>query len=127
MKHRVAIVGASAKPQRYSYKAMQMLLEYGHEVFLVHPKHTQIEKFRVYAQLSDLTQENISIVTLYVNPTISSGMRDALIALQPKGVIFNPGSENSDLIEALKKTNIQCVDACTLVLLKTQQFEDIFK
>jgi len=42
--------------------------------------------------------------------------------LKPGRVIFNPGTENSELVERLEGNDILVEEACTLVLLRTGQF-----
>jgi hypothetical protein len=118
---RVAIIGASDNPERYSHKALLLLRRHGHEVIPVHPKLTEIEGIAVAPSLSAIAGQ-VDTVTMYVGPAISSGLQDSLIALRPGRVIFNPGAENAALAEALEKAGIACEEACTLVLLNSGQF-----
>jgi uncharacterized protein len=120
-KERVVIVGASDNPERYSHRALLLLRQHGHEVVPVHPKLTEIEGISVVADLS-LISGPVDTVTMYVGAAISAGLQDKMITLKPRRVIFNPGAENADLAAALEKTGITCEEACTLVLLNTQQF-----
>ncbi len=55
----VAILGASDKPERYSYKAMKRLEESGHKVFLVNPKLDSVGERRVYDSVMDLPKTSI--------------------------------------------------------------------
>jgi uncharacterized protein len=119
----VAILGASEKPERFAYKALKKLRENGHNVFLVSPKLKEIEGTAVVAKLSDIN-EPIHTVTMYVGAQISSGLLDDFIGLDPRRVIFNPGSENSELQDALEALRIRVVEDCTLVLLDSGEFED---
>ena len=118
---RVAIIGASDNPERYSHKALLLLRQHGHEVVPVHPKLSEIEGVPVVADLSMITGP-VDTVTLYVGPAISLTLKDKLIALNPKRVIFNPGTENAPLQSTLTSAGIACEEACTLVLLHTGQF-----
>lgn len=118
---RVAIIGASDNPERYSHKALLLLRRHDHEVIPVHPKLTEIEGIAVAPSLSAIAGQ-VDTVTMYVGPAISSGLQDSLIALRPGRVIFNPGAENAALTEALEKAGIACEEACTLVLLNSGQF-----
>ncbi|PIP93798.1 MAG: CoA-binding protein [Bdellovibrio sp. CG12_big_fil_rev_8_21_14_0_65_39_13] len=120
MKERVAILGASDNPERYSYKAMEMLEENGHEAILVSPRYQEIEGKPVHADLTSL--KGIDTLTLYVNAEISSKMKDQILNLKPKRVIFNPGTENPSLEKLLTDSGIAFEEACTLVLLRTNQF-----
>jgi predicted CoA-binding protein len=65
---------------------------------------------------------DIDTVTLYINPAHQKEYYDYIISLSPKRLIFNPGSENSELYNLAKEHNIQPQEACTLVLLSTGQF-----
>jgi ABC-type hemin transport system substrate-binding protein len=44
---------------------------------------------------------------------------DDILNLKPKRVIFNPGTNNEELVQLLKKNDIEVVSACTLVMLST--------
>lgn len=117
----VVVLGASSKPDRTSHTAVQMLLEYGHQAIPVHPKEKEISNLQVRSDLSEIKEE-VDTLSVYVNPEISSELVDKILKLKPKRVIFNPGSENPSLKEKLESEGIQCEEACTLVLLRTQQF-----
>lgn len=119
----VAIIGASNKPERYSFKALQSLKKHGHTVFPVHPAFTTIDGTPVVSDLSGLPA-GIDTLTMYVGPDISSKLIEKIIRLKPRRVIFNPGSENPGLEQELTRQEILVVEACTLVLLATNQFED---
>jgi predicted CoA-binding protein len=120
----VAVLGASSDPSRYSYKAMEMLEEFGHKAIPVHPRETEVLGIRVFSSLGDLAQSatKIDTVTVYVNPAISSKAQSDFIKLHPKRVIFNPGAENPELENILKSYGIEVQNACTLVLLRTHQY-----
>lgn len=118
----VAILGASNKPERYSHQAVILLAQQGHTVFPIHPAIDEIEGHRVFKKLSDVP-EPLHTITLYLSPSISTGLADAIVAAKPERVIFNPGTENPALEEQLSQAGIAVVRACTLVLLRTNQFE----
>lgn len=117
---KVAVLGASDNPERYSYKAHHLLEEHGHSVELVSPRYEIIEGKKVHKDLSTL--QNIDTLTMYVNPDISNKMKDQIIKLKPKRVIFNPGTENPELEKSLNEMGIEVEEACTLVLLRTNQY-----
>jgi hypothetical protein len=117
----VAVVGASPKEDRYSNKAMRMLAEYHHTPIPVAPGQTRIEGRKVYQALGDIP-EKIDTVTLYVAPARQEAIIKDIIKLAPRRVIFNPDTENRAAADQLKQAGIQVVEACTLVLLKTNQY-----
>ncbi len=117
----VVVVGASHKPERYSHRAMQMLLAAGYTTIPVHPAYDELLGLPVVHHIRDI-QQAVDTVTLYINAAGSSAIIQDLIALRPKRVIFNPGSENPLLERALDEAAIAYEKACTLVLLRTGQF-----
>lgn len=119
---KVLIVGASDNPERYSYKALRALEEKGHEVLLYSPRYDEIEGHKVIKDLSDVPK-GIDVLTLYVNPKISSQILKDLVDLSPTLTIFNPGTENEGLATQLKVVGLSSIDACTLVLLSIDQFD----
>jgi predicted CoA-binding protein len=120
---RVAVLGASANPKRYSHKAVARLGAHGHTVFPVNPGLDMLLGLKVFAGLADLPAPPHTI-TLYVGPERSTALADAILAAHPRRVIFNPGAENPALAERLKRSGIHVLEACTLVLLSTDQFGD---
>lgn len=121
MAEKVVILGASDNPDRFAHKAMVMLEQYGHETILVNPSLNKIEGHAVHADL-DQVPRPVDTLTMYVNPRISVNLKEKIIALKPKRVIFNPGTENPAIEFALKKTGIDTIHACTLVMLSTGQY-----
>jgi len=117
----VAILGASNKPDRYSYKALLLLKEKGHTVFPVHPLLKEIEGTPVYSRLTEITEE-IHTITIYLSPQNQQSVADDILRSKAQRVIFNPGTENPELAQKLQQAGIETVNACTLVLLKTDQF-----
>jgi hypothetical protein len=57
-----------------------------------------------------------------MNPTRQSEIITTLLALNPKRIIFNPGTENEPFMQAAKDQGIDALEACTLVMLSTGQF-----
>lgn len=116
-----AILGASDNPERYSYRALKMLQENGHLVIPVHPSLREIQGVPVHFSLNSIT-EAVDTLTLYVRPELSLPMVDDIIALAPRRVIFNPGTESGELATALQQAGIETENACTLVLLQTGHY-----
>ncbi len=117
----VAILGASADPERYAFQAQRLLKERGHRVVPVSTREQAIDGDVAVPDLAAI-RTPVDTVTVYVRPAVSSTLREQLLALHPKRVIFNPGTENPDLGAALRSAGIAAQDACTLVLLRTGEF-----
>ena len=125
---KVAVLGASNKPDRYSNMAVKLLLEHGHEVYPVHPAikvieigHAENPSIKVYASLADLPAAPETI-SLYLNAEASSKIADTILTSGAQRIIFNPGTENMELKAKAEAQGIHAIEACTLVLLRTNQF-----
>ncbi len=114
------VLGASPNPQRYSYLAVQRLLDKDQEVIAVGTRKGSIEGIEILNGQPDL--DDVCTITLYVNPQRQEQYYDYLLSLKPQRIIFNPGTENSTLINLLKESQIEPVVACTLVMLSTDQY-----
>ena len=118
---KVAILGASNKRDRYSNKAQRRLMQHGHEVYPIHPLLPEIEGVKAYNSV-DALPEGIDTITIYVNARVSSELEEKMIRKSPRRIIFNPGTENPELRQRLEAKGIIAQEACTLVLLGTDQF-----
>lgn len=117
----VAVLGASANPERYSYKAVKRLQEAGHNVFPVHPSGKPIDGLTCYKLPEDIP-EPIDTVTLYLGERNSTPLIDSILALRPRRVIINPGAENDELARRCGEAGIEIEEACTLVMLRLNRF-----
>lgn len=117
----VAIIGASANPNRYSNMAQQRLLAAGHQPILITPNYESIDGLPCIDSIS-AAPDDIDTVTIYINPALIDNVIADIIAKQPKRVIFNPGSESVSAMQQLTDNGIEVVEACTLVMLATNQF-----
>ncbi|HRO66842.1 MAG TPA: CoA-binding protein [Pseudobdellovibrionaceae bacterium] len=117
----VAILGASNNPNRFSYRALRMLIDHGHKTIPVSPKMKEIEGVSVLPSLADV-KEPVDTLTMYVGPERSTTLSREILNLHPKRVIFNPGSENRELAKALEKEGVQVIEDCTLVMLREGSF-----
>ena len=122
-KENVVILGASDRPDRFAYRADKLLQTHGHTTVLVNPNLKDIEGKKVCTSLKDIAKATIDTVALYVNPKILASQIKDLIALKPKRVIFNPGTEDVRLEAELKAAGIEPLRACTLVMLDTDTYD----
>jgi predicted CoA-binding protein len=114
------VLGASSKPEKYSYKAVSLLVEKGHTVLAIGQNTGEIAGVKIYTKA--IPVKNIDTITLYLNPARQRDYYNYIIEAKPKRVIFNPGTENPEFFQLLELNNIRAEVACTLVLLTTNQF-----
>lgn len=114
------VIGASLNPERYSNKAIVKLVQHQHQVFAVGLKSGIVQGVTI--STTPIEIEDLHTVTLYLNPLRQREFYDYIISLAPKRVIFNPGTENPELMQLLSKSGIAFEQSCTLVLLATSQY-----
>lgn len=114
------IIGATPNPHRYAYKAANKLVNHHHQIINIGVKNGTVGNVPI--EKPGVIYQNVDTVTLYINPTIQPQYYDYILDTKPKRVIFNPGTENIELVQLLEKNNIEAVYACTLVLLSTGQY-----
>ena len=116
---KTVVIGASPNPGRFSYKAAHMLLDYGHEVIPIGIKKGKVAGI----EIADIRQyppiEAVDTVTLYVNPKNQAPWYDYILHLSPQRIIFNPGTENPELMQKTRDKGIEVVQRCTLVMLQS--------
>jgi uncharacterized protein len=117
---RTIVLGASPNPDRYAYKATKKLNDFGYEAIPIGNKKGEIEGITIR---NDTPQyEKVDTITLYLSVENQKPYYDYIISLNPKRIIFNPGTENTELIRIAKEKGIETEIACTLVLLSLGEY-----
>jgi uncharacterized protein len=120
MSKKTLVLGASPTPVRYAYKAVRRLLSYGHDVVAIGKVDGQIDTVTITREMVDIP--GIHTVTMYLNPEKQEPYLDYIINLQPKRIIFNPGSYNPKLEKLAIAAGIEVLEDCTLVMLDTDDY-----
>jgi len=119
---KTVIIGATTNPSRYAYIAAGMLTDYHHDIIPI-----GIKKGEVFGQpILDIAQRpsvsDVDTVTLYIGPQHQPEHYDYILSLKPKRVIFNPGTENPEFENRVEESGAEALEACTLVLLRSNQY-----
>lgn len=112
---KTVVLGASPNPSRYSHVATNRLKNHGHETIPVGIRKGEINGLEI--QLGQPEIESVDTITLYMNPERQKPHYDYIFSLKPKRIIFNPGTENPELMQLAKEKGVETVIACTLVML----------
>jgi len=119
-KKKTLVLGASANPARYSFLAIQRLRQHGHPVKAIGLRKAVVEDVQI--DDAPTKADDIDTVTLYLRPSRQEQYYDYILSLNPKRIIFNPGTENEELEKLARDKGIKTMEACTLVMLGTNQF-----
>jgi predicted CoA-binding protein len=109
------VLGATPNPERYAYLATQRLTQYGHEAIPVGIREGAIDGIKIVPGKPDV--EDVDTVTLYIGPARQPEYYDYILSLQPKRIVFNPGTENPEFMQLAQDRGIETVEGCTLVML----------
>lgn len=114
------VLGATTKPGRYANIATEMLLKKGFEIELLGNSQGSILGHTIKTNKEDIS--DIDTVTIYLSSKNQLDFEDFILNLQPRRVIFNPGAENEELEKKLGEKGIETINACTLVMISTNQY-----
>jgi len=114
------VLGASLNPDRYSNKAINSLITNNIPTVAYGLREGNIVGVNIETSLIKYT--DIHTITLYLNPQRQKNFYDYILSLKPQRVLFNPETENPELMSLLDKNNIAYEIACTLTLLAIEQY-----
>jgi hypothetical protein len=117
----VVVLGASPNPQRFSNQAVRLLKEHGHDVIPVNPAAGRIEGVDAVKDLPSI-RAAVDTLSVYVGPQRSAPLIPQILALKPRRVVLNPGTESDALEQALRAAGIVVLRDCTLRMLREGRF-----
>ena len=120
MQKKTVVLGASQNEERYSNMAVKKLVANKHPVTAIGNKEGIINDIKIIKDNPFIGE--VDTVTLYLNPENQKPYYDYILSLHPKRIIFNPGTENEELEKIANEKGIKTMEACTLVLLSTNQY-----
>ncbi len=115
------VLGASPNPERYAFKAVNMLKKSGHPVVALGGREAMIGDTEI--RIGFPLFEDIDTITLYLGPKNQITYYEYILRLNPRRIIFNPGTSNIFLMGLARKNGIEIIEDCTLVLLSNKRFE----
>src|ERR1700760_457727 len=109
------VLGATPTESRYANLAANRLVRSGHSIVNVGLKSGEVAGVAI--EKPETIHHDIDTITLYVGPQNQQPLYDYILATKPKRIIFNPGTENTELQRMADAEGIETQYACTLVLL----------
>lgn len=119
---KTVVIGASPETSRYSNLVCRMLDNVGIEFVPVGIRKGEIMGKQILSLQDEPDVKDVHTLTLYLNPSNQKQWYDYILKLQPRRLIFNPGTENPELAKLAKSRGIETEFACNLVLIQTGQF-----
>lgn len=120
MKDKVLVLGASSNAERFSNKAIALLKKNGKIVRAIGARDGHAHDVEIHKKADHYG--DIDTVSMYLAPKNQHDYYDYIISLEPRRVIFNPGTENEEFAQRLRNSDIEVVEDCTLVMLNSKTF-----
>ncbi|ASJ00567.1 CoA-binding protein [Thermococcus gorgonarius] len=105
---KIALVGASPKPERDANRVMRYLLEKGYEVYPVNPRYEEVLGRKCYPSVLDIPDE-VEIVDLFVRPEFTMDYVEQAIEKGAKVVWFQFNTYNRDAFKKAKEAGLTAV------------------
>ncbi len=105
---KIALVGASPKPERDANEVMRYLIEKGYEVYPVNPRYSEVLGRKCYPSVLDIPEE-VEIVDLFVRPEFARDYVEQAIKKGAKVVWFQFGTFDEEAFRRAKEAGLTAV------------------
>ncbi|AEC52713.1 hypothetical protein PNA2_1798 [Pyrococcus sp. NA2] len=105
---KIALVGASPKPERDANRVMRYPLENGYEVYPVNPKYEEVLGRKCYPSVLDIPDE-VEVVDLFVRPELTMEYVEQAIKKGAKVVWFQYHTYNREAFRKAKEAGLIAV------------------
>ena len=114
---KTVIIGATTNTTRYAYMAAERLSQNGYAIVPVGIKTGIVFGHEILPIRQSPDIPEVHTVTMYIGPKHQPEYYNYLLSLKPSRIIFNPGTENIELMKLAEDNQIEVVEGCTLVML----------
>ncbi len=111
----IVVMGVSNNKNRSSYIATELLNKRGYHIHAFGAKESKSADIEIKKDVEKL--QNVDAVSIFYSPEKQIEYYDYIIELDPKRIIFNPGTENPELEKIAEKNKIEVVKGCTIAML----------
>ncbi|MEI6083942.1 MAG: CoA-binding protein [Verrucomicrobiota bacterium] len=108
----VAIIGASADPNKFGNKSIHAHLKAGYDVFPVNPKEATIEGLPCYKSILEVPG-TLDRISLYLPPPVAVKVLDDIAKKGCQELWINPGVESPELQTKAGTLGLNAIYACS--------------
>lgn len=112
-----AVIGATAKKDKFGYKIYKCLKEHGYKVYPVNPGVEAIDGEPCYKTLSDLP-EVPAVVDFVVPEAVGLKAVEECKSLGVKTLWLQPGADKPSVVAKGKEAGLEVIEACVLVEIR---------
>lgn len=113
------VLGASPNSARFSNKAITSLVRREKNIVAVGLRKGFVSGVEILTGFPKI--DFVDTLLLYIGVKTQEYYIKYILDIHPKKVIFNPGTENPELITILKKNDIEVVQGCAIVMINSGQ------
>jgi uncharacterized protein len=113
------VLGASPNTLRHSNKAVKSLLRHNYEAIPVGFRNGTISDLPILTDEPEIN--NVHTILLYIGAKRQPDYYDYILDLNPKRIVFNPGTENPEFQDIAALNGIEVVVGCALVMINSGQ------
>jgi len=110
----IAIVGASASPEKFGNKAVRAYVQQGWTVYPINPKEKTIEGLTAYPSVREIPGA-VEEASIYLAPHLVPAVLQEIAAKGIKRVWLNPGTESDDAVERAEELGLEPMVGCSIV------------
>lgn len=114
----VAIIGASANPTKWGYKAVMAYLDSGWEVFAVNPYEQEVAGLKTYSTVRDIPVSRLDRVLVYLPPRRGMAVLEDIASKEVGELFINPGAESDELVEKARSLGLEPILACSILAVR---------
>lgn len=110
----IAIIGASAQPEKYGNKAVRAYLQQGWTVYPVNPKESLIEGQAAYKSVREIPG-TVDEASIYLPAQLVPAVLREIKTKGIKRVWLNPGTESDEAVALAEELGLEAVVGCSIV------------
>ncbi len=112
-----AVVGATAKKDKYGYKVWKKLEQHGYDVYPINPNYEEIDGQKCYKSLKELPKKP-DVINFIIPPAAILGMLPMAKEIGVEYLWCQPGAANEEVVLKAEKLGFYIAhNVCVLVEL----------
>ena len=110
----IAIIGASANPEKFGNKAVRAYVQQGWTVYPINPKEPIIEGIPAYKSVREIPAVPDE-ASIYLAPHLVPAVLQEIASKGIKKAWLNPGTESDNAVERAEELGLETIVACSIV------------
>ncbi len=116
-----AVVGVTAKHEKWGYKIYNVLKEHDYETYGISPNYDEIEGDKIYKFLKDIPAK-VEVVDMVVSAKISINILEEAKEAGVEYIFFQPGAYNDEVIAKAEDLGLKyLIGDCIYRTLKNEK------